>query len=249
MEQKLIQVLFTGAIARLEKGETIDELLKNGYSTLSLGYIGIYETTKLMTGKSHTSKDGHEFAIRVMKHLQKTVKDWKAQTGLGFALYGTPAESLCYRFARVDKERFGVIKDVTDKGYYTNSYHVDVREKITAFDKLKFESEFQALSTGGAISYVEVPNMAHNIEAMEELVKFIYDNIQYAEFNTKSDYCQVCGFDGEIIINDDLEWECPNCGNKDKAKMNVTRRTCGYLGENFWNVGKTKEIKQRVLHL
>ena len=238
-----------GAIARLEKGETIDELLKNGYSTLSLGYIGIYETTKLMTGKSHTSKDGHEFAIRVMKHLQKTVKDWKAQTGLGFALYGTPAESLCYRFARVDKERFGVIKDVTDKGYYTNSYHVDVREKITAFDKLKFESEFQALSTGGAISYVEVPNMAHNIEAMEELVKFIYDNIQYAEFNTKSDYCQVCGFDGEIIINDDLEWECPNCGNKDKAKMNVTRRTCGYLGENFWNVGKTKEIKQRVLHL
>ena len=238
-----------GAIARLEKGETIDELLKNGYSTLSLGYIGIYETTKLMTGKSHTSKDGHEFTIRVMKHLQKTVKDWKAQTGLGFALYGTPAESLCYRFARVDKERFGVIKDVTDKGYYTNSYHVDVREKITAFDKLKFESEFQALSTGGAISYVEVPNMAHNIEAMEELVKFIYDNIQYAEFNTKSDYCQVCGFDGEIIINDDLEWECPNCGNKDKAKMNVTRRTCGYLGENFWNVGKTKEIKQRVLHL
>ena len=238
-----------GAIARLEKGETIDKLLKGGYSSISLGYIGIYETTKLMTGKSHTTKEGHDFAIRVMKRLQKAVKDWKAQTGLGFALYGTPAESLCYRFARIDKERFGIIKDVTDKGYYTNSYHVDVREKIDAFEKLKFESEFQSLSTGGAISYIEVPNMAHNIDAMEAVVKFIYDNIQYAEFNTKSDYCQVCGFDGEIIINDDLEWECPNCGNKDKAKMNVTRRTCGYLGENFWNVGKTKEIKQRVLHL
>ncbi len=238
-----------GAIARLEKGETIDKLLKGGYSTLSLGYIGIYETTKLMTGKSHTTKEGHDFGIKIMKRLQKAVKDWKKQTGLGFALYGTPAESLCYRFARIDKERFGEIKDVTDKGYYTNSYHVDVREKITAFDKLKFESEFQEYTPGGAISYVEVPNMTNNIDAMEALVKFIYENIQYAEFNTKSDYCQVCGFDGEIIINDELEWECPNCGNKDKAKMNVTRRTCGYLGENFWNVGKTKEIKQRVLHL
>ena len=238
-----------GAIARLEQGETIDKLLKNGYSSISLGYIGIYETTKLMTGESHTSKKGHDFAIKVMKRLQKAVKKWKEQTGLGFALYGTPAESLCYRFARIDKERFGEIKDVTDKGYYTNSYHVDVREKIDAFEKLRFESEFQSMSTGGAISYIEVPNMAHNLCAMETVVKFIYDNIQYAEFNTKSDYCHVCGFDGEIIINDDLEWECPNCGNKDKGKMNVTRRTCGYLGENFWNVGKTKEIKQRVLHL
>ncbi len=238
-----------GAIARLEKGEKIDKLLKDGYSSISLGYIGIYEATKLMTGEPHTSPKGHDFGIRIMERLQKAVADWKAQTGLGFALYGTPAESLCYRFARIDKERFGIIKDVTDKGYYTNSYHVDVREKINAFDKLKFESEFQAMSKGGAISYVEIPNMSHNLKAMEEVVKFIYDNIQYAEFNTKSDYCQVCGFDGEIIINDDLEWECPNCGNKDKAKMNVTRRTCGYLGENFWNVGKTKEIKQRVMHL
>ena len=238
-----------GAIARLEKGETIDKLLKDGYSTLSLGYIGIYETTKLMTGEPQTGKKGHEFAIKVMKHLRDTVAKWKAETGLGFALYGTPAESLCYRFAKVDMERFGEIKDVTDKGYYTNSYHIDVREKIDAFEKLKIESEFQNYTLGGAISYVEVPNMTNNIDALEALVKFIYDNIQYAEFNTKSDYCHVCGFDGEIIINDDLEWECPNCGNKDKSKMNVTRRTCGYLGENFWNVGKTKEIKQRVLHL
>lgn len=238
-----------GAIARLESGEKIDKLLKGGFSTISLGYIGIYETTKLMTGKSQTTNDGHDFAIKLMKKLRKTTDNWKEQTGIGFALYGTPAESLCYRFARIDKEKFGEIKDITDKGYYTNSYHVDVREKIDAFDKLSFESEFQAISTGGSISYVEVPNMSNNIDAMETVVKFIYDNIQYAEFNTKSDYCQVCGFDGEIIINDDLEWECPNCGNKDKKKMNVTRRTCGYLGENFWNVGKTKEIKQRVLHL
>ena len=202
-----------------------------------------------MTGESHTTEKGHDFAIRVMKHLRETTDKWKKETGLGFALYGTPAESLCYRFARIDKEKFGNIKDVTDKGYYTNSYHVDVREKIDAFSKLKFESEFQPLSSGGAISYVEIPNMSKNLEALRELVKFIYDNIQYAEFNTKSDYCHVCGFDGEIIINDDNEWECPNCGNKDHAKMNVTRRTCGYLGENFWNAGKTKEIKARVTHL
>lgn len=238
-----------GAIARMEPGEKIDELLKGGYSTLSLGYIGIYETTKLMKGVSHTTPEGHEFAIKVMKRLRDATAEWKKETGLGFALYGTPAESLCYRFARIDKEKFGEIKDVTDKGYYTNSYHVDVREKIDAFSKLKFESEFQELSLGGAISYVEIPNMRHNLKALEDLVKFIYDNIQYAEFNTKSDYCHVCGFDGEIIINDNLEWECPNCGNKDKNKMNVTRRTCGYLGENFWNEGKTKEIKSRVLHL
>ncbi len=238
-----------GAIARLEKGEKIDKLLKGGYSTVSLGYIGLYELTKLMKGVSHTTPSGKEFALKVMKHMNKKCKEWKKETGLGFALYGTPAESLCYRFARIDLEQYGKIKDVTDKGFYTNSYHVDVREQIDAFSKLAFESEFQSISSGGAISYVEVPNMSNNLEAMEELVKFIYDNIQYAEFNTKSDYCHVCGFDGEIIINDDLEWECPNCHNKDKNKMNVTRRTCGYLGENFWNVGKTKEIKERVLHL
>ena len=238
-----------GAIARLQKGETIDKLLKNGYSTISLGYIGLYEVTKLMKGVSHTSEVGHEFSVRVMKHLRKAADKWKEETGLGFGLYGTPAESLCYRFARIDKEKFGSIPDITDKGYYTNSYHVDVREKIDAFSKLAFESEYQKISSGGAISYIEIPNMKNNLQALEEAVKFIYDNIQYAEFNTKSDYCHCCGFDGEIIINDNNEWECPQCGNKDHSKMNVTRRTCGYLGENFWNVGKTKEIKARVLHL
>ena len=238
-----------GAIARLEQGEKIDKLLYGGYSSISLGYIGIYELTKLIKGVSHTTPEGHDFAIKVMKHLKDTVQRWKDETNIGFALYGTPAESLCYKFARIDKERFGTIKDITDKGYYTNSYHVDVREKINAFDKLKFESEFQNLSLGGAISYVEIPQMKNNIEALEELVKFIYDNIQYAEFNTKSDYCNVCGYSGEIKINEDNEWECPQCGNKDHNKMSVVRRTCGYLGENFWNTGKTKEIKNRVLHL
>ena len=238
-----------GAISRLQNGEKIDKLLYGGYSTMSLGYIGIYEMTKLMKGVSHTTPEGHEFALKVMKHLRETTDKWKKETNIGFALYGTPAESLCYKFARIDKEKFGTIEDVTDKGYYTNSYHVDVREKIDAFEKLKFESEFQKISSGGAISYVEIPNMQHNLIALETAVKFIYDNIQYAEFNTKSDYCQVCGFDGEIIINDNNEWECPNCGNKDHSKMNVVRRTCGYLGENFWNAGKTKEIKQRVLHM
>lgn len=238
-----------GAIARLKKGEKIDGLLHGGYSTISLGYIGLYEVTKLMTGVSHTDPKGLDFALRVMKRLRRATDTWKEETGIGFGLYGTPAESLCYRFARIDKERFGEIPDVTDKGYYTNSYHVDVREKIDAFSKFQFESQFQVISSGGAISYVEIPNMRHNLEALEEMVKFIYDNIQYAEFNTKSDYCHVCGFDGEIKINDNLEWECPQCGNKDHAKMNVTRRTCGYLGENFWNVGKTKEINARVLHI
>ena len=238
-----------GAIARLEKGEKIDKLLKNGYSTISLGYIGVYETTKLMRGVSHTTPEGHEFAIKLMKYLADRTEKWKKETGIGFGLYGTPAESLCYRFARIDKEKFGTIKDVTDKGYYTNSYHVDVREKIDAFSKLKFESEFQPLSSGGAISYVEIPNMKNNIEALEQVIAFIYDNIQYAEFNTKSDYCQVCGFDGEIVLDENNEWVCPNCGNKDKSKLNVVRRTCGYLGENFWNAGKTKEIKSRVMHL
>ena len=238
-----------GAIARMEKGEKIDKLLYGGYSTLSLGYIGIYEMTKLVKGVSHTTPEGKEFALKVMKYLKDKTVQWKKETNIGFALYGTPAESLCYKFARIDKEKFGSIEDITDKGYYTNSYHVDVREKIDAFEKLSFESEFQNLSTGGAISYIEIPNMKKNLEALETIVKFIYDNIQYAEMNTKSDYCHVCGFDGEIIINDKNEWECPQCGNKDHAKMNVVRRTCGYLGENFWNAGKTKEIKSRVLHL
>lgn len=238
-----------GAIARLPKGASIEPLLYGGYSSISLGYIGLYEVTKLVKGVSHTEPGGTEFAMKLMGRLRRACDDWKAQTNIGFALYGTPAESLCYRFARIDKERFGTIPDVTDKGYYTNSYHVDVREHIDAFDKFTFESQFQKISTGGCISYAEIPNMRHNLEALKEVVRFIYDNIQYAEFNTKSDYCQVCGFDGEIIINDDLQWECPACHNKDHSRMNVTRRTCGYLGENFWNVGKTKEIRSRVLHL
>ena len=238
-----------GCIARLQKGETIDKFLYGGYSTISLGYIGLYELTILMKGVSHTDPVGEEFAVRVMKHLRATCDRWKKETNLGFALYGTPAESLCYRFARIDKERFGTIENVTDKGYYTNSYHVDVREEIDAFSKFDFESQFQTLSSGGSISYVEIPNMRHNLTALAEVVQYIYDNIQYAEFNTKSDYCQECGFDGEIIINDDYQWECPNCGNTDQTKMNVTRRTCGYLGENYWNEGKTKEIKARVMHL
>ena len=238
-----------GAIARLPKGAPIEPLLYGGYSSISLGYIGLYEVTKLMKGVSHTDPQGQDFALRVMDRLRKACDDWKKETNIGFALYGTPAESLCYRFARIDKERFGTIPDVTDKGYYTNSYHVDVREHIDAFDKFTFESQFQKISTGGCISYVEIPNMRHNLEALKEVVRFIYDNIQYAEFNTKSGYCQVCGYDGEIIINDDNQWECPACHNKDQTKMNVTRRTCGYLGENYWNVGKTKEIKSRVLHL
>jgi len=224
-----------GAIARLEKGETIDKLLEGGYSTISLGYIGVYEVTKLMTGESQTTPKGEEFALKVMNKMREATDRWKAQTGIAFGLYGTPAESLCYRFARVDKEKYGTVPDVTDKGYYTNSYHVDVREKIDAFSKFTFESKFQVISSGGCISYVEIPNMTHNLEAMREVVKY--------------DYCHVCGYDGEIVINDNNEWECPNCHNKDQKKMNVTRRTCGYLGENFWNLGKTKEIKSRVLHL
>ena len=238
-----------GAIARLGKGESIEHFLYGGYSSISLGYIGLYEVTMAVKGCSHTEPEGEDFAVRVMQRLRGACDKWKAKTNIGFALYGTPAESLCYRFARIDKEKFGSVPNITDKGYYTNSYHIDVREDIDAFQKFAFESQFQKISSGGAISYVEIPNMRHNTEALEDVVRFIYDNIQYAEFNTKSDYCHVCGFDGEIIINDDGEWECPACGNKDHALMNVTRRTCGYLGENFWNVGKTKEIKARVLHL
>jgi ribonucleoside-triphosphate reductase len=242
-----------GAIARLKKGETIDKLLYGGYSSISLGYIGLYELTYLMTGESHTQPKGLRFARQVMQHLRDTTDRWKKETNIGFALYGTPAESLCYRFAEIDKRKYGIVPNVTDKGYYTNSYHVDVREPIDAFAKLTFETQFQPLSSGGCISYVEIPNMSNNLTALRDLVSFIYNNIQYAEFNTKSDYCQCCGYDGEIVIVDgedgNPEWECPCCGNRDRHKMNVVRRTCGYLGENFWNVGKTKEIRSRVLHL
>ena len=238
-----------GAIARLKKGEKIDKYLENGYSTISLGYIGIYEATKLVKGVSHTTEEGQKFALKIMNKMREMCDIWKEETGIGFGLYGTPAESLCYRFAKIDKKRFGEIKDITDKGYYTNSYHVDVREDIDAMSKFLFESQFQAISSGGAISYVEIPNLTKNLDAIEEVVKFMYDHIQYAEFNTKSDFCHVCAFDEEIIINSDGEWECPQCHNKDHNKMNVTRRTCGYLGENFWNEGKTKEISKRVLHL
>jgi len=238
-----------GGLARLKKGEVIDELLEGGYSTISLGYIGIYETTKLVKGVSHTDPVGTEFALKVMRRLRQATDTWKKETGIWFGLYGTPAESLCYRFAKIDKARFGEIEDVTDKGYYTNSYHVDVREPIDEVAKLTFESQFQKISSGGAISYIEVPNMQKNVEALETMIKYIYDNIQYAEFNTKSDYCHECGFDGEIVINEEGEWECPQCGNNNQRKMNVVRRTCWYLGEKFWNVGKTKEIGSRVMHL
>ena len=238
-----------GAIARLEEHEPIRPLLENGYATVTLGYIGLYEATYLVRHTTHTDEHATDFALKVMRTMNEKLNSWKKEDGLGYALYGTPAESLCYRFAKKDLERFGEIKNVTDKGYYTNSFHVDVREKISVFDKFKFEAQFQTLSKGGCISYAEIPNMGHNLEALETIVQYIYDNIQYAEFNTKSDYCHVCGYDGEIIINDHNEWECPQCHNKDQAKMNVTRRTCGYLGENFWNEGKTKEIKQRVLHI
>jgi len=238
-----------GAIARLESGQVIDELLMDGYSTISLGYIGVYELTKLMTGVSHVEKRGEEFAVKLMKYLNATVENWKKETGIGFGLYGTPAESLCYRFARIDLQKHGEIEDITDKGYYTNSYHVDVREKIDAFAKLAFEAKFQPISTGGCISYIEIPNMLHNLDALKQIINYIFHHIQYGEFNTKSDNCHVCEYDGEIQITDALTWVCPNCGNKDMTKMNVIRRTCGYLGDNFWNQGKTAEISDRVLHL
>src|SRR5574344_225162 len=237
-----------GAIARLDKGEKIRPYLENGYATISLGYIGLYEASILITGQSHT-KGGKDFALKLIKRLRQACDDWKKETGLGFALDGTPAESLTHRCASIDRARFGDIKDVTDKGYYTNSYHVDVREEISVFDKFDFESQFQKLSTGGMISYAEIPNMTNNIEAVETLIRYIYDHIMYGEFNTKSDYCHECGVDGEIIVNEDNEWECPNCGNKNKDKLTVIRRTCGYLGENFWNEGRTKEIASRVLHI
>ena len=238
-----------GALARLKKGEPIDKLLYGGYSTISLGYAGLYECVKYMTGKSHTDPDATPFALDVMKHMNDACNQWKEETNVAFSIYGSPIESTTYKFAKCLQKRFGIVPGITDKSYITNSYHVFVREEIDAFSKLKFESQFQALSSGGAISYVEVPDMKDNIAAVLQVIRFIYDNIMYAELNTKSDYCQECGYDGEIIINDDLEWECPQCHNKDKNKMTVIRRTCGYLGENFWNVGKTKEINSRVLHL
>ena len=238
-----------GALARLKKGEKIDNLLYGGYSTISLGYAGLYECVKYMTGKSHTDPSATQFALDVMKYMNKACDRWKEETNIGFSIYGSPIESTTYKFAKCLQKRFGIIPGVTDKSYITNSYHVNVCEPIDAFDKLKFEADFQKLSPGGAISYIEVPDMQQNIPAVLSVMKFIYENIMYAELNTKSDYCECCGYDGEIIINDDLEWECPQCGNKDHDKMNVTRRTCGYLGENFWNVGKTKEIAARVLHI
>ncbi len=241
-----------GALARLNKGEKIDPLLYGGYSTISLGYAGLYECTKYMTGKSHTEDEAKPFALSVMQHMNDKCKEWKAKENIDFSLYGTPLESTTYKFAKCLQQRFGVIPGVTDRNYITNSYHVHVSEPIDAFTKLKFESEFQQLSPGGAISYVEVPNMQDNIPAVLSVIQYIYDNIMYAELNTKSDFCQVCGYDGEMQIRDEdgkLVWECPHCGNRDQTKMNVARRTCGYIGTQFWNQGRTQEIKDRVLHL
>ena len=241
-----------GACARLKKGETIDKLLYHGYSTISLGYAGLYECVKYMTGKSHTDPSATPFALQVMQHMNDACKKWKAESDIDFSLYGTPLESTTYKFAKSLQRRFGIIEGVTDKSYITNSYHVHVTEDINAFDKLKFEAQFQALSPGGAISYVEVPDMQNNLEAVLQVMKFIYDNIIYAELNTKSDYCQVCGWDGEIQITEEngkLIWKCPQCGNTDQDKMNVARRTCGYIGTQFWNQGRTQEIRDRVLHL
>ncbi|MBQ9985334.1 MAG: anaerobic ribonucleoside-triphosphate reductase [Oscillospiraceae bacterium] len=241
-----------GALARLKKGEPIDKLLYGGYSTISLGYAGLYECVKYMTGKSHTDPSATPFALEVMQYLNKATKTWKEKENIDFSIYGTPIESTTYKFAKCLQRRFGIIEGVTDKGYITNSYHVHVSEEIDAFEKLRFESQFQTLSPGGAISYVEVPNMQHNLDAVLEVMKFIYDNIMYAELNTKSDYCQVCGWDGEIEIREadgKLVWTCPKCGNTDQDKMNVARRTCGYIGTQFWNQGRTQEIRERVLHL
>ncbi len=239
-----------GALARLDKGECIHELLHHGYSTISLGYAGLYECVKVMTGHSHTDNGvGKEFAVKVMQHLNDATTKWKKEEDIDYSVYGTPIESTTYKFAKCLRERFGTIKGITDRGYITNSYHVPVFEEIDAFSKLKLESEFQKLSPGGAISYIETPNLQNNLEVIIEVIKFIYDNIMYAELNTKSDYCQKCGYSGEILIDDDLEWYCPNCGNRDHNTLNVARRTCGYIGTNFWNKGRTQEIKERVLHI
>jgi len=239
-----------GALARLDKGESIHELLHNGYSTISLGYAGLYECVKYMTGHSHTDGGkGKEFALAVMQKLNDKCKEWKDEENIDYSVYGTPIESTTYKFAKCLKERFGVIKGITDRDYITNSYHVPVFEEIDAFTKLKLESEFQRLSPGGAISYIETPNLTNNLDVVMEVIRFIYDNIMYAEMNTKSDYCHECGYNGEILIDDNLEWYCPECGNRDHAKLNVARRTCGYIGTNFWNKGRTQEIKERVIHI
>ena len=239
-----------GALARLEKGESIHELLHHGYSTISLGYAGLYECVKYMTGNSHTDgAEGEEFAIKVMTHLNDMAKKWKAEEDIDYSVYGTPIESTTYKFAKCLKERFGTVKGITDRKYITNSYHVPVFEDIDAFEKLTLESKFQKLSPGGAISYIETPNLQNNLEAVIQIIQFIYDNIMYAELNTKSDYCQECGYTGEILVDENLEWYCPECGNRDHNKLNVARRTCGYIGTNFWNKGRTEEIKERVLHI
>lgn len=242
-----------GGLARLKKGEKIDKLLFGGYATISLGYAGLYECVMAMTGKSHTDPEAKPFALNVMQHMNDKCNEWKKEENIDYSLYGSPIESTTYKFAKCLKKRFGVIPGITDRNYITNSYHVVVTEKIDAFTKLKFESEFQKLSPGGAISYIEIPNLTNNIDAILSVIGFIYDNIMYAELNTKCDYCQVCGYDGEIQIVDDgngkLVWECPNCHNRDKSKMNIVRRTCGYLGTNDWNQGRTQEIKERVIHL
>ena len=242
-----------GALARLKKGETLDKLLYNGYSTISLGYAGLYECVKYMTGKSHTDPSATGFALSVMQHLNDACEKWRKETNIDFSLYGSPIESTTYKFAKCLQKRFGIVEGITDKSYITNSYHVNVREKIDAFDKLSFESQFQKLSPGGAVSYVEVPNMNNNIPAVLAVMKHIYNNIMYAELNTKSDYCMECGYDGEIEIvqdeNDKLLWKCPNCGNTNQNRMSVARRTCGYIGTQFWNQGRTQEIKERELHL
>ncbi len=242
-----------GALARLEKGETIDKLLHNGYSTLSLGYAGLYECVKYMTGNSHTDEDkGEKFGLEVMQALNDKCNKWKEEENIDYSLYGSPIESTTYKFAKCLKKRFGVVNGITDRDYITNSYHVPVFEKIDPFTKLSIESKFQKLSPGGAISYIECADLTHNIDAVLEVIQFIYNNIMYAELNTKSDYCQVCGYDGEIKIideNNELIWECPNCGNRDKNRMNVARRTCGYIGSNFWNKGRTEEIAERYVHL
>ena len=238
-----------GGISRLKKGEKIDSLLENGYSTLSLGYVGVYEMTQAMLGVSHTTEEGEKFALELMNHLNAKCSEWKKETGLGFGLYGTPGESLTSRFCRIDKQKFGEIKNVTDRMYYTNSYHVHVSEEIDAFSKLKFESQFHDISLGGCISYVEVPDMSKNLPAVEQIINYIYHNIQYAEINTKPDVCFKCDYTGEIKLDDNLEWYCPNCGNRDKEEMQVMRRTCGYIGSNMWGKGRTQEIGERVLHL
>ncbi len=239
-----------GALARLKKGESIHDLLHGGYSTISLGYAGLYECVKYMTGNSHTDNGkGKEFAIEVMQKLNDKCKEWKEKENIDYSVYGTPIESTTYKFAKCLKDRFGIVEGITDRNYITNSYHVPVFEEIDAFSKLKLESEFQRLSPGGAISYIETPNLQNNLDSVLQVIRFIYDNIMYAELNTKSDYCQKCGFDGEILINEELDWYCPNCGNKDHDTLNVARRTCGYIGSNFWNKGRTEEIKERVLHI